>query len=179
MAYEEYLDLYLSAQKNPNSLYYVVSFDIIDSRTIAPEKRTILQRNIYIIMKYVYSKLLDIEVELNKQVIIKDERFIRPWDSNVSKWNGNYIDPSVFGDCFQFTILRDTITKEEIVGWVNECKNYLNMEEAFHITDGYYETNEYEEGGNKFYRGYCLQILETLHKPQIQKKIKILKKEVK
>ena len=89
MAYEEYLDLYLLAQKNPNSLYYVVSFDTIDSRLMSSEKREMLQNNIDIIVKYVYNKLLDKELELNKQVVIKDKRFIRPWDFRTSSWNGN------------------------------------------------------------------------------------------
>lgn len=179
MAYEEYLDLYLLAQKNPNSLYYVVSFDTIDSRLMLPEKREMLQNNIDIIVKYVYNKLLDKELELNKQVVIKDKRFIRPWDFRTSNWNGNYIDPSVFGDSFGFTVLRDTVTKEEIIKWVNECKNILNMEEEFHIADGYYETNEYGEGGIKFFRGYCLQTLETLHKPRIKKELEKIAKKVK
>ncbi len=35
MAYEEYLDLYLSAQKNPKAQYYVVSFDVFDSKLMS------------------------------------------------------------------------------------------------------------------------------------------------
>ena len=85
------------------------------------------------------------------------------------------MDPYILGDCFQFTVLRDTISKEQIIDWVYELKEKLNMPEKFHITDAYYETNEYGEGGTKFYRGYCIQTLETLHKPQVQQEIKQLK----
>ena len=53
------------------------------------------------------------------------------------------------------------------------------MEEDFHINDGYYETNEYSERTTKFYRGYCLQILERIHKPEIQKELKRVKKMIK
>lgn len=176
MAYDEYLDLYLNAQNNENSLYYVVSFDVINSKSLNDEQRKQLQININIITKYVYNKLLDSEIALNKQVVINDDRFIRPWDLNRTQINGNYIDPFIIGDCFQFTVIRDTVSKEKIVEWVNECKISLNMQEEFHVNDGYYETNNYEEGGNKFYRSYCLQTLESLHKSEIQDELKRIRK---
>ena len=178
MAYEEYLDLYLLAQNNPKALYYVVSFDVVNSKLMIPEKRTMLQKNIEIIAQYVYNKLLDSEIRLQKQVVIKDKRFIRPWDSNATELNHNFRDPLIYGDTFQFTVLRDTVTKEEIIEWVNECKNDLNMEEELHIADGYYETNEYNEGGTKYFRTYCLQTLATLHKPRIQKELQKVKKHI-
>ncbi len=175
MAYQEYLDLYLSAQDNLNAPYYVVSFDTVNSKILTEEERAILQRNIHIITQYVYNKLCDSEETLQKQVVIKDKRFIRPWDSKATNWNLNYIDPLIYGDSFQFTVLRDTVSKEEIIEWVNTCMEHLYMEEDFHIADGYYETNEYNEGKNKFYRGYCLQTLESLHKPQTQKELQKIK----
>ena len=175
MAYEEYLDLYLLAQDNPNAAYYVVSFDVINSKQLSLEKRTILQENIGIIIKSIYNKLLEKQKELNIQTVITDERFIRPWDSRTYHWNGTYVDPFVFGDCFSFTVLRNTVTKDEIVKWVYDYKQELNMEEDFHIADGYYETNDFAEGNSLFYRGYCLQTLESLYKPQIQKELKKIK----
>lgn len=175
MAYEEYYDLYLLAQKNPNALYYVVSFDVVNSRQMPPKKRAILQYKIIIIMKYVYNKLLEKEKELKKQIVIKDERFCRPWDNSVNNKNFNYCDPYILGDNFQFTVLRNTITKEEIIKLVYDCKNKLKIKEDFHIADGYYETNNYGEGNTKLYRGYCLQILEQIHKPKTKNKLKKLK----
>lgn len=175
MSYDEYLDLFKIAQENNNALYYVVSFDVVDSRKINKEKRKILQDNINIIIKYVYNQLLNREIELNKQVVIKDDRFIRPWDLKRLNNNGNYIDPLVFGDCFQFTVLRNTVSKEEIINWVEKCRKVLNMKESFHINDAYYETNNYEEGKDKLFRGYCLQILEESHKSETKKELKKLK----
>ena len=174
MAYEEYFDLYLLAQEKKDAPYYMVSFDVINSKSMAKKEIIHLYENINVIVKYVYSKLLESEKKLNKQVVIKDERFFNPWNFSASKWqlNGNFMDPFIFGDCFQFTVLRDTVPKEQIVKWVNECKEKLNMKEEFHIADGYYETNNYNEGRTKFYRGYCMQILETFHKLQVQKKLK-------
>ena len=178
MAYQEYYDLYLLAQENSEAQYYVISFDVINSLSLSLKQSDILVDNIIFIMKYVYNKLLEKEKELNKQVLIHDERFHTHWDIRVPK-SRNYEDPSILGDNFAFTVLRDTVTKEEIVNWVYECKKELNMEEDFHITDGYYETNEYSERTTKFYRGYCLQILERIHKPEIQKELKRVKKMIK
>lgn len=175
MAYQEYFDLYLSAQNNPEAPYYVVSFDTVNSKIMTEEERAILQRNINIIVQYVYNKLCDSEDKLQKEVVIKDKRFIRPWDFKATNWNRTFIDPLIYGDTFQFTVLRDTISKEKIIEWVNTCMEHLCMEEDFHIADGYYETNEYNEGNTKFYRGYCLQTLESLHKPQTKNELQKIK----
>ena len=50
------------------------------------------------------------------------------------------------------------------------------MKEKLHVADGYYETNEWSERNSKFYRGYCIQTLETLHKSRVQKELKKVKK---
>ncbi len=57
MAYTEYLDLYKLAQ-NKKSLYYVVSFDVVNSKSLSNEKRQLLQENINVIVRYVYEKLV-------------------------------------------------------------------------------------------------------------------------
>lgn len=170
MLEDKYYDIYLLAQKNLDALYYVVSFDIVNSKLLSPKERYQAQINIIMIVKYVYDKLLESEKKLNKQVVLKDKRFVRPWDIK-NKYNGNFIDPLIFGDSFSFTVMRDTVTKDEIVNLVNKCKESINMKENFHIADGYYETNEYEEGNRILYRGYCLQILQNMHKPTIKQKI--------
>ncbi len=180
MAYEEYFDLYLKAQENPDAPYYMVSFDVIGSQQMTAEENIQMHENHNIIMQFVYNKLLESEKILNKQVVIKDERFFKPWDrSSGLTWNGNYMDPFRLGDCFQFTVYRDTISKEQIIEWVNYCAKKLNMNEEFHIADGYYETNDYGEGGTKFFRGYCIQTLETLHKPDVKKEIQRVKRKMK
>ena len=178
MAYEEYFDLYLLAQEKNDAPYYIVSFDIANSKFLSGEENRRMHKNIDVIVKYVYNKLLEIEKKLNKQVVIKDKRFIKPWEIGVSRWsgNGNYHDPFICGDCFQFTVLRDTVSKKQLIQWVNECKDKLNMKEKLHVADGYYETNEWSERNSKFYRGYCIQTLETLHKSRVQKELKKVKK---
>ena len=172
MVYPEYYDLFLIAQKNPNALYYVISFEVKKSRLLSSDKRHRLTKNLDIIAKDVYNRLLQKEKELGIQIVIKDKRFYKPWDYN--KNNSNFMDPSIFGDNIIFTVLRNTITKEEIIDWVIEDKERLNMEENINIADGYYETNEYEEGSTKLYRGYCLETVANLHKPKVQKELKKL-----
>ena len=81
-------------------------------------------------------------------------------------------DPWNIGDCFQFTVLRDTVSKEQIIKWIHECKKVLNMKNEFHIADGYCETNNWQERWDKLYRADCLSILEQFHKPDFKKKLK-------
>lgn len=176
MAYEEYLDLYLAAQEKSDALYYVVSFDVVGSKMLSPEKRKKLQENIYVIVKYVYNKLIIREVDLNRPVLIEDDRFVRPWDTKMGLKYGYFMDPFVYGDCFQFTVLRNTVTKEEIVDLVDNCKNHLKMDEEFHVADGYYETNNYVDSHIKLFRGDCLHILESMHKEEIQQQLNLIKK---
>lgn len=171
MSYDEYFDLYLSAQENPDAPYYVVAFDIVDSKKMPQEKHTYLIYNFDNIMRYVYNKLLERQKELKRQVVIPDERFKRPWEA-IERPTNQFIDPVAMYDSFYFTVLRGTVTKEEIMQWVNEYLAILNIEVSFHVADGYYETNEYGEGSTKFYRIYCLNILEKLNKPHIKEKLR-------
>ena len=177
MAFQQYFDLYLLAQENKDAPYYVVSFDVVDSRLLSHEEMELLLQHIFLITQYVYGKLLEKEKELNRPVVIHDERFYTPWTKG-NMMNSNYKDPSILGDNFEFTVLRDTVTKEEIVKWVYECKKSLHMKEEFHIADGYYETNDYGERTTKFYRGYCLQVLERLHKKEVQEEIEQTRKKL-
>ena len=177
MSYNEYFDLFILAQENKQSPYYMVSFDVVNSQLLSEEENIQMHKNIEIIMKYVYIKLSESEKKMNCQILIKDKRFFRPWESiHNGILDCNYMDPWCFGDCFQFTVLRDTINKDKIIMWVKECMEKLNMREEFHVADGYYETNNYEEGKNKFFRGYCIKTLETFHKPQVQKQLKEIRK---
>ena len=171
MSYDEYIEEYLLAQQNPNAPYYMVSFDVVNSQELSPKESYLLYERIMSIIEYVYHKLSEMERILKKQILIKDNRFARPWTNKPSyMFEWYYTDPYFLGDCFQFTVLRDTVSKEQIVTWVNEAKDMLLMKEEFHIADGYYESNDLNDN-HKFYRGYCGRILAVLHKPEFQKKI--------
>ena len=45
-----------------------------------------------------------------------------------------------------------------------KCKRKLNIDFQFHTINGYYETNNWEEGNELFFRGYCIDILSNYHK---------------
>ena len=56
MSYEEYFDLYLLAQKKNNAPYYIISFDVSNSKLMTEEESIRMHENINIIVKYVYNK---------------------------------------------------------------------------------------------------------------------------
>ena len=56
-----------------------------------------------------------------------------------------------------------------------ETKKELNINYEFHKASGYYETDNWLEGNHKYYRGYAMQLLSSLHKEEC----KVLKKQLK
>ena len=179
MSYEDYYDIFILAQQNKEAPYYMVAFDVVGSKNVPVEDILPLRQKISYILITVYRKLEDYEKETGKQVLIKDSRFFPPWSKEARETvDHNYMDPDIIGDCFLFTVLRDTITKEQIVNWVYEAKNRVGLEQDFHIADGYYETNEFGEANEKLFRGYCMRILENYHKKETKAKIKRRKKKL-
>ena len=73
-------------------------------------------------------------------------------------------EPFVFGDMIGFTIYKGSLSTEEIMKIFEDIRNEHSFEYPLHIANGYYETNNYEEGDNKFFRGYCIDILSNSHK---------------
>ena len=56
----------------------------------------------------------------------------------------------------------------------------MNINYYFHVSSGVYQTNNYNEGGTKLYKGYMPQILEKISKVEkniINKDFKIIIKE--
>jgi hypothetical protein len=47
------------------------------------------------------------------------------------------------------------------------------------LADGFYETNEYQEANTKYFRGYCIDVLTTLHKKDTIKSINKIKRKTK
>ena len=52
--------IYLHKKKN-DAPYYIVSFDIANSKFLSGEENRRMHKNIDVIVKYVYNKLLEIE----------------------------------------------------------------------------------------------------------------------
>ena len=74
-----------------------------------------------------------------------------------------------------FTIYRDSLAREEVLSIFDSVKKKYDFEYPLHYADGYYETNNYEDGGTLFFRGYCVEILSTIHKPYMIKDLKKFK----
>ena len=80
---------------------------------------------------------------------------------------------------FGFTIYRDSLDKEEIYYIYEYYKNILEIDFEIHIADGFYETNDYSLGNKLYFRGYCMDLLSTLHKKETQKELNKLKRKIK
>ena len=66
--------------------------------------------------------------------------------------------------------------KEYGISSVEECKEIIGIDYEFHYSDGYYETDDWCEGQDKYFRGYCIDLLSNLHKPYNKKLRKELNK---
>ena len=75
-------------------------------------------------------------------------------------------------------IYRDNLDEETIYHIYEYYKKILCIDFDFHIANGYYETNDYNLGNKLYFRGYCMDLLSTLHKKETQKQLRKLKKKI-
>lgn len=151
MSYDEYKDMYDKAQTT--GLYHMFIFDIIGSRNYGKELEYI-ERTSSSLLYNVYMVLKSIESEENIKVLHEIENPVITLD----------IEPFKFGDLYGFTVLRGSIDREKVYRIFEEEKNKFNIYWDFHKKDGFYETDYWVEGREKYYRGYCMQQLEYLSK---------------
>lgn len=169
MSYNEYTNIFLKAQDI--GMYHMIVFDVVNSRSILPQERALLQNKFIKLTELVFNHLVNLEKKLGKDIILKENNFYRVWETK--KENIGYLmDPILFGDCIGFTIYRDSLDKRIIVDIFNMYKKQLGIEVEFHVTDGYYETNDYSLGNKKYFRGYCFQFLEAYHKSEAKQNLK-------
>ncbi len=169
MAYNEYIDTFLCSQST--GAYHMIVFDIVNSKSINPSERKIIQRKLIELMRLVFNYLSNLEKITGKDILIKDQNFYRLWEQKEGNV-GYLMDPILFGDCLGFTIYRDSLDKDSVIEIFNRYKEQLGINVDFHIADGYYETNDYSLGKEKCFRGYCFQILETAHKRETETALK-------
>ena len=169
----EYNDLFLLSQETGK--YHMFTFDIVGSKKMDKETRTKAQYKMIKLMKSMYQLLTEIQEKTRKQILVFEEDFV-PYDSGISfKGFGMKQEPFIIGDVFGFTIYRDSIDKDIIMKIYEYFKNSLDIDFDFHLADGYYETNDYAEGGTKYFRGYCIDVLSNFHKEQLQKELESVK----
>lgn len=173
MSTYEYNDLFIKCQDK--GIYHVYTFDIEDSKKMDTKTRCEAQIKLINLMRSIYSTLEKIEKNTSKKILVFEEGFVS-FDSGLPvKGFGMKQEPFIIGDTFGFTIYRDSLDKDIILSIYQKFMNDLNIDFNIHISDGYYETNDYGEGGTKYFRGYCIDLLSNLHKPynsEIRKQLK-------
>lgn len=164
MSSNEYNDLFLKAQSI--GIYHVFTFDIVDSKKMTRVERLSAQKTMIKLMTLIYSHIKSIEQEQNSKILVFEKDFSY-YESNekLTKF-GMKIEPFVFGDTFGFTIYRNTLSIEDIKRIFYLYYSKLNIKFDFHIENGFYETNDYESGATKYFRGYCIDTLSNLHKSE-------------
>ncbi len=153
MSYNEYQDMFQKAQEK--GLYHMFIFDIVNSRSYGKDLDYIEKTSSKLILN-VYNILQELEKKYNVKILHR---------INYNE-NSACIDkePFQFGDLFGFTIIKNSVDTELIYKIFEREKTLLNIYWDFHTINGFYETDEYRLGKEKYYRGYCLQQLEELSK---------------
>ena len=65
----------------------------------------------------------------------------------------------------------------ELTAWLDDCKIHnFSMWNVESMIFGYYETDDWTEGQDKYFRGYCIDLLSNLHKPYNERLRKELEK---
>lgn len=177
MSTSEYHDLFLKCQGTGK--YHMFSFDIVESRKMSTEKRKEASEKMMKLMFSMYSELEELEKTLNRKILVFEEGFARFNDKDKPRGFGVKYEPIVEGDAFCFTIYRDSVDRETVYKIYEYYKKLYEIDFDFHLSDGFYETNDYGRGGEEYFRGYCFDVLSNFHKPYIQEEIAKAQKKLK
>lgn len=164
MSTYEYFDLCERAQNNSNSKYQVFVFDIVGSKNMGREERYDAYYKMEELMLKMYTEVENKEKVDGKKILLKED--VVPYEerNKVNKKFGLLFEPFIFADTFGFTVYRGSISLGEVLDIYNRLKCELGITFDFHTNNLYYETNDYGEGGEYFFRGYAIDIASTLHK---------------
>lgn len=173
----EYNDLFLLAQDTGK--YHMFTFDIIESKKMDNDTRRIAQDKLIKLMKSMYALIQEIQVKTGKQILVFEEGFVTFEDGAPRDGFGFKQEPFVIGDVFGFTIYRDSLDRDIVLSIYEYFKASLDIDFDFHLSDGYYETNDYGEGDIKYFRGYCMDILSNYHKKEVIEDLNRIRKELK
>lgn len=171
MSTHEYNDLFLKCQSY--APYHVYTFDIKDSKKMEAITREIARQKLLKFITLMYNKIYIKGMNENKNILLSEPNY-----SHIGEYSNGFgmkVEPFILGDLVGLTVYRDSITNEEIMQIYNECKKEVDINFEFHVADGYYETDDWCEARDKYFRGYCIDLLSNLHKPynaHIRKKLK-------
>lgn len=177
MSTSEYNDLYLKCQSTGK--YHMFVFDMIDSKKMSFDYRREAQDKMIRLMNSIYEHIEYIEKYTNRNILVFDDDFVLYKSGLPYRGFGFKQEPFLFGDTFGFTIYRDSLSREKIYSIYKYYKTELKIDFDFHLADGYYETNDYSKGGVEYFRGYCMDLLSTLHKEGTINELDKLKRKIK
>lgn len=172
MSTSEYHELFLKCQET--GIYHVFTFDIVNSKNMSIETRRNAQPKLISLMLKIYEEIQNIEKKTNKKILVFEDDFYTTFNP-IRRGFGLKQEPFIIGDMFGFTVYRDSISTETIYYLYEKYKEELGIDFDFHLANGYYETNDYAEGGTKYFRGYCIDVLSNFHKEQLQKELESVK----
>lgn len=167
MSYTEYKDMFKKCQNT--APYHLFIYDVVKSRNIVDNAR---QSNLIHLLFAVYEELERIEKTNNINILHKNENL---YYAKMKKDENSYriqfpkektiradlLEPFLLsGDLIGFTIERNSLNSEQIDYIFEQKKKDLGINYSFHKANGFYETDKYEEGNTKYFRGYCIQQLE-------------------
>lgn len=174
MSTHEYNDLFLKCQNT--APYHVFTFDIKGSKKMNYKTRSIAQIKLLKFITLMYNTIYRKSLEENKKILVFESDYVHLGEARLNEF-GFKLEPFILGDLVGFTVYRDTITNDEVMKIHNECKREVDIDFEFHIADGYYETDNWIEACDKYFRGHCIDLLSNLHKPynaMVRKKLKKL-----
>lgn len=169
MSANEYHDLYFKCQSTGK--YHMFCFDRINSKDKNRKKQQLAQFQMIDLMHNIYRDIQEIEKKENRKILVFDEDFVTFESGKKTNGFGHKYEPFVYGDTFGFTIYRDSLDKEIIMKLFEYHKKKLKIEFDFHISDAYYETNNYGLGTEQYFRGYCMEVLMNFHKQYMQEEL--------
>lgn len=173
MSAGEYYNLFLKCQSTGR--YQIITFDLVNSKGISSCERRVIQEKLIKLIQEMYLEINKLSEDNNKKILVFEEDFIHLWDNKKMQGFGMKSEPFILGDMVGFTVYRDSVTGEYIISLFNQLKEKYEINNNFHINTGYYETNDYCQGNELFFRGYCIEIISNLHKEEYKKRLKMIK----
>lgn len=169
----EYMDMFVKCQSNDNALYHVFTFDLVNSKGLTSEELCYAEYTLLHIIIELRNVLKKYEKETDTKVLVFENGFSNFEDNKSPDEFGLKVEPFKLGDMVGFTIYRDSMSKYDILSLFESIKLKYNFNYPVHISNGYYETNNYYEGNTKLFRGYAIDILSNIHKDNYQRLLRI------
>ena len=159
MSYDEYFDFFHKAQ-NKQCPFRAFTFDVVNSKK--QNEYINNHENFLDCILYVYTLLEQEEKISNTKILLKDQHNNSPL--NFNKFNNNLNNPMILGDMATYFVYNNSISTKRMIEMFKTALDKFNISYPFHFATGIYETNDYTKGGEKLYKGYMPQILESLSK---------------